>query len=241
MSHEDDAIAYLTKAREIEPMNPYVHVSLGQVYHAKGSLGQADESFDESVVYAGNDPISYVAWGKFFQAQATELIKTIRNDRAGQAPASEIIGEIRSLLEDARIRFNTAIEASDASEQIHKGLGDVAYMEGGLAEFNASLEALEGSRVEVLQRAAGHYEEAASHYRRAQQINPEWFLPYFDLGNVAMQNKRFEDAVQYYEEAAARNPEYRDTYCRLVLAYRSIPGPDYEARLRAAEEKCGGQ
>src|SRR5262249_19537228 len=56
----------------------------------------------------------------------------------------------------------------------------------------------------------GRPEEAAAHYREALANNPEDFLSYLNLGNLAARSGNLPAALELYEKAAALEPRSDD-------------------------------
>lgn len=83
---------------------------------------------------------------------------------------------------------------------------------------------LEPSRVNLLVNLALLAEEkenvqmAESYYQQAVQIDEEWWGSFFYYGSFCQRHKRFEEAVNWLEKAAAKNDSHFQTYQNLAAA-----------------------
>ena len=76
--------------------------------------------------------------------------------------------------------------------------------------------------------AASHYcldeyEQAVEAYRRAIQINPDFAILHFGLGNTYVRLRLYDAAVNSYNQALTINSDYLDVYHNLIYVY-SITG-----------------
>jgi len=77
----------------------------------------------------------------------------------------------------------------------------------------------------------GEYEQAVEAYRRAIQINPDFAILHFGLGNTYdfglgntyVRLRLYDAAVNSYHQALTINPDYLDVYHNLIYVY-SITG-----------------
>ena len=67
--------------------------------------------------------------------------------------------------------------------------------------------------------------EAEKYYLRAIEVDPDYALAHFDLGNVLDETGRVADAIQTYLTALQLAPTYADAHYNLALAYEKIKEP----------------
>jgi tetratricopeptide (TPR) repeat protein len=63
------------------------------------------------------------------------------------------------------------------------------------------------------------YARAEEFYRHATEIDPNYVLAYFDLGNVLDELERISESIAAYKRAVALSPRYADAHYNLALAY----------------------
>src|SRR5262249_49555709 len=73
----------------------------------------------------------------------------------------------------------------------------------------------------------GRKDKASEQLEAISRDNPSNEQPYFVLGNIAYEEKRFADAAEYYEKALVLRPEFEPVYYRLA---------DLKIRLNKPEE-----
>ncbi|MEK6396847.1 MAG: tetratricopeptide repeat protein, partial [Terriglobus sp.] len=56
-------------------------------------------------------------------------------------------------------------------------------------------------------------------YRAAAEIDPDYALAFFDLGNVLDELRRLPEAIVAYHRAIQLVPQYADAHYNLALAY----------------------
>jgi tetratricopeptide (TPR) repeat protein len=74
------------------------------------------------------------------------------------------------------------------------------------------------------------YGRAEEFYRRATEIDPNYVLAYFDLGNVLDELERTSESIAAYKRAVALSPRYADAHYNLALAYERCGEMRYALR-----------
>jgi serine/threonine-protein kinase len=121
--------------------------------------------------------------------------------------------------------FRAAVALRPDNPGIHERLGRCLYFAGrtdaSLAEYRRALEIpnsplYPGSFVTPLAES-GYWKEAEEVCRRTQNCTGH-LHPYFDFGQVLIQQKRFDDAAAMYREAIEKGADDRSVYYQLGLA-----------------------
>jgi len=68
------------------------------------------------------------------------------------------------------------------------------------------------------------------------RINPKLCLPHVSLGTIYLDENRFPEAAEQFEEARSIDPNEKSAYSHLAVAYRRLNQPD-KARDLLAELK----
>jgi tetratricopeptide (TPR) repeat protein len=103
-----------------------------------------------------------------------------------------------------------------AKASILAGKPDAAAMSAALeCKDFAAAENLAGRMAAIAQ----DWKESAAHYQRAAELDPRFWKPRFNLGLIALQQHRVEEAVQLMERAAELAPEVAEVTLYLGHAY----------------------
>lgn len=102
-----------------------------------------------------------------------------------------------------------------------------------LVILNDPLGAEQHNDLGVAYEARGDYELAVREYQRAAELNEDWPLPLFNLGNVHARNGRWQAAAAAYRQALGRNPGMADAENN--LAWVLFEAGETRAALRHAE------
>ena len=60
---------------------------------------------------------------------------------------------------------------------------------------------------------------AAEMFERAIKLNPTWHMPYYSLGKLAADQKKYDEALDQYAEALRRDPSYHAVHRDRALAW----------------------
>ena len=68
----------------------------------------------------------------------------------------------------------------------------------------------------------GKYPDAEKHLQKAKAIDPEYFSPWNNLGNLALLENRLDEALASYKKAAELKPDDAQVRINLALIYRKM-------------------
>jgi len=95
--------------------------------------------------------------------------------------------------------------------------------------LNDPLTAREHVDLGLSYEVQGMTDLAEKEYRKAAARDPDWAVPYFNLGNVAYGNKDLPAAQRHFSEALDRDPKNPDIMNNLAIVLHEA-GRDDEAR-----------
>ena len=181
-----EAIANFEKAAALAPDRPQLHRRLGELYHAQGKLPQAIESLRAAATATG-DPTTWHLLGRALEA-------------ANKLP-------------DALASFQRAQSAGDASRELFRDLGRLAYQLGETAVARAALQT-------VCNDPAADIESLVL------------------LGAICEQARNFSLALDIYKRAVALTPRRADLCVRMGLCCLELGHPEAAiAAMREAAER----
>jgi tetratricopeptide (TPR) repeat protein len=69
------------------------------------------------------------------------------------------------------------------------------------------------------------WRDAERHYRRALEVDPEYALAHYNLGNLFDEKGDRNKALHHYQAAVQLHPNYADAHYNLALVYQSLNQP----------------
>jgi serine/threonine protein kinase/Flp pilus assembly protein TadD len=134
----------------------------------------------------------------------------------------------------AKRAVDRALEIDPDLPQAYKALGYYHYWsmkdyQPALDAFNIALKGLAGdeelvSGIGYVYRRQGRFEEAAEKLREAARLNPQDATAHRNLGETLACLRRFDEAIDAYEEAIIVGPEQPEPYVALAEVYRTRNG-----------------
>jgi tetratricopeptide (TPR) repeat protein len=188
----DEAIFYLQRALDIEPLsarNHLYHLYLADALNVVGKQDEADWHYREALRLMPNTTLGR-------RSVALELERSGRQKEAGA-------------LYEQNVQLNPRDEKCRRDLALHlarQGLRDEAAV-----HFQAALD-INPTSVEAhadlgrLMRKMNRPDEAAAHFRAALAINPKSVMALHDLGSLLLQTSRPREAAEYLRQGAALEP-----------------------------------
>jgi TolB-like protein/Flp pilus assembly protein TadD len=207
----DEAEMACNRALAIDPREPSVLISLGQLYILTGEEDRAEDNF----------------------LRAIEI-----DDRAAEAyEGLARTYEDTNRLGDARLAYERAIEIQPGYWRAHMAMGSFLFSVGRSEEALPHMrEAVDlspnnpralnslGSTLIMI----GEFESARDAWYRSLQIDPTP-IAYSNLGTVSFLMKNFEQAATMYRRAVELTPNDFELWGALGDAYRNMPGREGDA------------
>ena len=165
------------------------------------ALGAAQTLPTPDLVSQINQANKLLAQGRAADAESLAQKLLARNNRSGEL--FDLLGRIN----DAEKRYEEAERAFRRSIEL----------EPGVAGHHAGLG------VSLLQ--SGHRNEAAAEFKAALKIDPRNIVAAANLGEIALEEKDFQQAIKYYEGARSIRPDEPQILLGLATAYFSAGDP----------------
>lgn len=141
-------------------------------------------------------------------------------------------GRLEAAIEGYRLALQDNPNHFNAQFGLAQALWDQGSLSGAVEEYEnaywlneeASLEGLVGVRMALAEslEAKGQYVEAAVHYRRVQELAPDYrplrekLRIFYDKGNQARNRENWPEATEFLERVVDIDPNYRDA-CQQLL------------------------
>ena len=96
--------------------------------------------------------------------------------------------------------------------QVYELLGNT---EDAKKDYESARE--KGNRDEWIRERLRKFKEAEQFYKRALEVDPEYGLAHFNVGNLYDEIGKVSEARRHYERALELNPHYADAHFNLAL------------------------
>jgi len=196
----EKALAYLIRAKRIEPENPEILFRLGRVCLERDLFDDAMDSLQKAAALRpDNDSFLYVL---------------------GSAQVA------KRKYKEAETIFKTLLAKHPSDAVLNYALGSVLYLDENLDEAKKYLQ--KSVDLPPDQRAAHYYlgliverqdaEEASRIFSDLIQRYPDYAAPYVALGTLLVKQKRFPDAEKILKKAVQLDPDSVKAHYQLGMA-----------------------
>jgi tetratricopeptide (TPR) repeat protein len=214
LGQPENAVQYLTKARQLRPNDVRVHV-LWSEYH--------------------------VTQGKYLEAEAVlkQSIHTNQNSSLARRALGELYLRRMNKPEKAVIEFREAIRLAPADARAHLGLGLALARLGTLDQ--GQLEMQEAARLAptdpqpftvlgVLFASRKQYGQALISFDSAIKIDPNFLAAHLYRGDVFLEQGHPSRALAEYEKAKSLAPKSREVQERIAAANQAVVATSMDSR-----------
>jgi len=221
----DAAIDYWRKGLVVKPDDAWVMLDLARALENRGELTEAEKLYRQAEAIDPNSSILHYQFG-------------LRALRSGVAGAD------RAQLEDARKRFEKAIQLAPHVPEAYSQLGLVLIH---LGEANDAIEPLEKAirlnprltpayvNLGMAQMACGNGSGAIESFNQALKIEPDNAEAHRHLALLLALAGRYDDAISHYEAVLKVAPDDAEAHNLLAAVYINIGrSDDAIAHLREA-------
>ncbi|MBI3684239.1 MAG: tetratricopeptide repeat protein [Acidobacteria bacterium] len=197
-----DANSQFRAAIAIEPKNADYRVRWGRLFYERWNKPEAEKLFREALEITKDHAgallgLALIA-SEGFEAKAVELAEQALKADPKLPEAQELLA--RLAVED--VNFDKARqEAEKALLLSAEALDAMAVL--------ASLDVLADK-------------PATPWFERIDKINPRFAEAYAYTGHVLILNRRYEEAIGYFQKAIERNPRYLDAHSELGITYMRL-------------------
>jgi tetratricopeptide (TPR) repeat protein len=240
---------------------------LGWCYHQQGKTKEAVQSFERAIELAPDQESNYLDLGTVLIRNGRPLVARVLAENAiRRFPNSARIHEMKGLVEmslshysDAVALYARSVQLDPTSPEAHLGLAVAQSEAGMIAEATTTYE----QGLKRFPSHAGHYAEygqmlmkrveggeaalepvAVRLLEKAIELDPALPEPHYQLGNLAMNAKQYEKALQHLMLAGKLSPESSKIHFVLGRVYtrlgRTQEAADEQrkfAKLKAVEDK----
>ena len=233
------AIQPLTAAVAANPKDPQPRTLLGISYYGDKQFAKAAENLR---LAAQADPANTelqqmlaqsCLWARQYQC-ALDGFREIVRTQPDSASAHILMGEAldgTGKTPEAIVEFQKAAQASPREPNVHFGLGFLYWKQHDYDKAKPEFETELANDPKNAQAAAylgdtelklGNRKEATAFLNQAIQLRSDVRIAYIDLGVLAAEEKKYEDAVAAFRKAIALDPNEPDAHYRLSQAYKAL-------------------
>ncbi len=194
------------KRREIE-MEARVAYNTGVGYLRQGEIGRAQRYLRQAVELDPKNAEYHHALGLVYQAQgqAEAALECLRTSIELNDDNPEVFNNLASV-------YLMLERPKEALEAVERALSDGMYMTPAAGLYN---------KAKALQML-GRRDEAKAALQEAVDREPLFDRALFELGQYAMEEKRYDVARDYFRKAAEANPQYLRAIWSLALANQAL-------------------
>jgi len=253
MGRGQEALEPLGKAAAHPPSAPRARFLRGTIFFQAGRFEacarevetlRADKEYGDQVLFMLIE--SNRRLGRTQQAQ--EAFEDLNR----RSPDSAYMHRLMGMAYDAQADYPKAIEEFKAALRVRHDMPEVAFAIGYIYWKQQDYE---NARTWLLQELAGQacyarahfylgevdraeqkWNEAAAHYRRALQCDPDLFDSYLGLGIASERAGKWDEALKIYLEVVKRRPDNAQGHYKLGAALQHF-GRDREAQQEFAKAR----
>ncbi|MBI5508236.1 MAG: tetratricopeptide repeat protein [Deltaproteobacteria bacterium] len=232
------ALEIASRATELAPDLPRVHLLLGDAKSATGDVDGAEVAYlralhlDPSYTAARRKLIRLALDRRDFgQARAqTELLLSIDAEPPEHHFLAGLVASRSGRLDEARASYKTAIaKANGVYPEAYLNLGavlrDADDLPGAIAAYRQALKQKPDylaalNNLGLALAAADRTKEAEATYRKALAINPDYAAALLNLGKLQSASERYQEAIVTFERLLSIKPGYRQALLNLGVAQR---------------------
>lgn len=202
LENYDDALKLYIKALSLNNKNAEIYLSIGHVYYIKEDYINAISYYKEAVERKGNNPYYHFYLGDAYRAMNNskaidEYTISIKN-----IPDKSYFYYVRGKsylnnkqYDKAILDFNEAISLDSNKYEYYYGERALAY------------------------RKLKNYDMAVKDAKKALEINDNYYLAYNELGDIALDNKEYNESLDYFEKVVNVNSKYYYAWVRIGDIY----------------------
>jgi tetratricopeptide (TPR) repeat protein len=233
-----------------QPQYPQTNFYLGVSYYALNNHASAIDSFEKELATPSPHPKCryYLALALEAEGRLGEAITQLDKLVAENPKQADALYELARIHKNASLRAIQMLHDLDPdSFQLHALMGEVyaddARYPDAVHEYQAALAKRPDAQgihyaLGIAYWAQNHLAEAQGEFLRALNEDPANAMTNLYLGDIAVKQARFNEALDYLQKSDAGRPNFEQTDLLLGRCYRGLnqPGKAKYALLKAAEE-----
>jgi protein O-GlcNAc transferase len=228
----DDSIQSFKQVLAIDPAYPEVNFFVGVSYFGKSDLSQSIDSFDRELKTPSPHPRSHYYLGLALQSSGrTEQAISQFNQSLGQnAKDADALYQLARIHKNASLRSIELLKVLDPdSFQLHALMGEINaeqdHYPEAIGEYQAALAKRPDAQgihfaIGVAYWAQHQTDLAEKEFHEAWKENPNDAMTNLYLGEIAVRDQRFSDALQFLLVAQRGQPNMPQVHVLLGQCYQ---------------------
>ncbi len=228
----DDSIQSFKQVLAIDPAYPGVNFFLGVSYFGQNDLGQSIDSFDRELKTPSPHPRSHYYLGLALQSsgRTEEAISQFNRSLSQNAKDADALYQLARLHKNASLRSIELLKALDPdSFQLHALMGEINaeqdHYPEAIGEYKAALAKRPDAQgihfaIGVAYWAQHQTDLAEKEFHEAWKENPNDAMTNLYLGEIAVRDQRFSDALQFLLAAQHGQPNMPQVHVLLGKCYQ---------------------
>jgi predicted O-linked N-acetylglucosamine transferase (SPINDLY family) len=209
LGKSEAAIDWLTRALKFDPLQPAIHVTLGEAHRRRGHIPEAMACNRQAIVVQES----------FFAAHANLGLLHLQQ---GNLTEAEVFlrraVELAPQIIDCRYHWATVLQLLEKFDAASECYREVLARRPDDLETHVNLGG-------CLQRLHKHA-DAESQYRRALGIDPNFAPAHNNLGALLADAHQYEEAAFHCRRAIELRPQVASAYTNLAKALQELGRPD---------------
>jgi protein O-GlcNAc transferase len=228
----DDSIHSFKQVLAIDPAYPEVNFFLGVSYFGQNDLGQSIDSFDRELQTPSPHPRSHYYLGLALQSsgRTEEAISQFNQSLNQSAKDADALYQLARIHKNASLRSIELLKALDPdSFQLHALMGEInadqEHYPEAIGEYHAALAKRPDAQgihfaIGVAYWAQHQSDLAGKEFHEAWKENPKDAMTNLYLGEIAVRDQRFSDALQFLLVAQRGQPNMPQVHVLLGKCYQ---------------------
>jgi len=236
----DEAVEYFRKAIELSPRMSVAHTELANTFFAQGRFAEAIPHYRKVIELSGGSVLAVTNLGAALGAtgQFDEAAVLLEQGLAADPRSGPLLFNLANV-QFNRGEFGLAAEMLQRAEAQNPGdpqartLG--SHIETARLQLEADLTRFAGTPANAIAQTVlgkvlgdgGDPVGAEAHLKRAVELAPDFAEAHRNLGFLAQNRRRYDEAVGHYRDAIRTDPGHPDAYYFLarLLQFRQDHAP----------------
>ncbi len=238
----DDSIAHFRQVLALDPRYPEIDFYLGVSYFGKNDLREAIESFERDLAIPKPHPRSryYLALALQSSGRMDDAVAELNRTLADNPSDADALYQLARLHKNASVQAIERLRDLDPdSFQLHLLMGESyaqekRYLEA-IEEYRSALKRHPGAEgvhfsIGVAYWVLHERDKSEPEFKQALRENPEDPMTNLYLGDIAVQNQRFDEALKYLQVAENARLDVPQMHLLLGACYQARHDPESAKR-----------
>jgi len=238
----DDSIAHFHQALAVEPQSPEVNFFLGVSYFGKNDFQNAIKSFEQELRTPKPHPRCryYLALALQSSGHIDDAISQLNRDLADRPSDADALYQLARMHKNASLQAIERLKAIDPdSFQLHALMGEFYAEEKrypeAIEEYLSALKKNPGAAgihfsIGVAYWVLHQPDKAEPEFKDALKENPEDPMTNMYLGDIAVQDQRFDEGFNYLQMAEKTQLDVPQMHTLLGTCYQARHDPESAKR-----------